>query len=73
MTCPRCEGQQYDKGSCTLCGNLGFLCPTCGGRMERTPVYSNGRPTYLCTDCRALVVDEAAPPVAAGKLIPLRP
>lgn len=25
MICPRCEGQMYDVGSCTPCGNLGYL------------------------------------------------
>ena len=25
ITCPRCEGQTYDRGSCSLCGNLGVL------------------------------------------------
>jgi len=25
ITCPRCEGQKYDRGSCGLCGNLGVL------------------------------------------------
>jgi hypothetical protein len=25
ITCPRCEGQNYDRGSCGLCGNLGVL------------------------------------------------
>lgn len=25
ITCPRCDGQAYDVGSCGLCGNLGVL------------------------------------------------
>jgi hypothetical protein len=25
ITCSRCEGQKYDRGSCSLCGNLGIL------------------------------------------------
>lgn len=25
ITCPRCESQKYDRGSCGLCGNLGVL------------------------------------------------
>ena len=24
--CPRCEGQKYDAGSCSLCDNKGALC-----------------------------------------------
>ena len=43
MICPRCDGQQYDRGSCSLCGNVGYLdehgqriaaaevCPECKG------------------------------------------
>jgi hypothetical protein len=25
ITCPRCEGQKYDKGSCGLCKNTGTI------------------------------------------------
>lgn len=25
IVCPRCEGQRYDRGSCALCGNVGWL------------------------------------------------
>jgi len=25
LTCPRCEGQKYDKGSCSFCNNTGFV------------------------------------------------
>ncbi len=38
ITCPRCEGQKYDRGSCGLCGNLGVL-------------DENGDPFHC--DCRA--------------------
>jgi transposase-like protein len=70
--CPRCEGQKYDRGSCSLCGNLGWLCPECAGRLERTPVYSRGHPTFRCTEYRALVADESGEPVSSAKLIPLK-
>ena len=72
MTCPRCERQKYDRGSCSLCGNLGWLCPGCGGRMTRTPVYSGGRVVRRCEECAALVVDDNEEPVSDGKLIPIR-
>lgn len=70
--CPRCEGQSYDRGSCSLCGNLGFLCPECASQMKRTPIYSNMRQTYRCTECGLVVADEVEMPVAPGKLIPLK-
>jgi hypothetical protein len=25
IICPRCDGQNHDVGSCSLCGNLGRL------------------------------------------------
>lgn len=25
IECPRCEGQEYDRGSCSLCRNVGWL------------------------------------------------
>ncbi len=25
IKCPRCEGQTYDRGSCSLCSNVGWL------------------------------------------------
>lgn len=71
MTCPRCEGQRHDVGSCAICGSLGWLCPDCAGRMQRTPIYSDGRKVYRCTECRCLVVNELERPHAQGKLIPL--
>jgi len=33
LVCPRCEGQEYDLGSCSLCGNLGWLARD-GERFE---------------------------------------
>jgi hypothetical protein len=71
--CPRCEGQRYDKGACGLCGNLGWLCLKCSGRMRRTPIYSRGFPVYRCEECDCLVADESGEPVSPGKLIPLSP
>ncbi len=71
MTCPRCAGQKYNRGWCALCGNLGWLCPECAGRMARTPIYSGGRNVYRCTECKAFVVNEAQELVSASKLVPL--
>lgn len=25
IECPRCEGQRYDRGSCAVCANKGYL------------------------------------------------
>lgn len=25
IMCPRCEGQEYDRRSCLMCGNVGWL------------------------------------------------
>jgi hypothetical protein len=27
ITCPRCEGQKFDKGTCSLCNNTGLIDP----------------------------------------------
>lgn len=67
--CPRCEGQKYDRGSCSLCGNVGWLC-RCGGRVKRSPIYYDGHPTYDCTECGIGIIDDSTS-VAEGKLIPL--
>lgn len=34
IMCPRCEGQAFDKGSCGMCGNTGYLRSHDGERLD---------------------------------------
>ncbi len=34
IVCPRCDGQAYDRDSCHLCGNFGYLLEDGAGRLQ---------------------------------------